>query len=351
MQPLNTTTITLFPSRVECLNQTNTCYGHGLCIPTGSLWSCKCNLFYLPNDNCLSFFSVFFGKFIFIWCISISVYCILFTLVSTEILLNLKIGKWKNAMMVLKGVLLLYLSFRIVECSLWFFNAYRTYPCDPCVNALYVILLFPFVLGVLVLSICVIVWYSLIMTFKMRQDLYKLGRNIYIGFGIIYGIGSCVLLPLITVSVDVYLQFLTFWVIIPLFLIVVHCLVEVFNLRRELKHREMDKSLKKAQKKNTILGILSIIYLFFIAVTILQVFYGNKAYLNYPLWLILHSSIRLLEMIILLMFYKFSEKYSSQFFLDKTDSSLSTSTTKKSTTGKTKSHNNDQNDQNDQNEI
>eukprot|EP01124_Arcella_intermedia_P004410 TRINITY_DN12509_c0_g1_i1.p1 TRINITY_DN12509_c0_g1~~TRINITY_DN12509_c0_g1_i1.p1 ORF type:complete len:350 (-),score=54.62 TRINITY_DN12509_c0_g1_i1:15-1034(-) len=319
-----------FDTKTSCMNMTSNCHGHGSCVNNGTVWLCNCNFMYLPSDFCYSFFTVFFSKFNFIWIVLLSLYALLALLVLLEISLNLKSNKFKNAMMLLKTLLFLYILCRMMECLLWLLNIHRP-NCPQCVNALYILILFPFSLGIIVFTICVIVWYSLILSFKMKQDLYVIGRNMYIGLGSIYSIGTIILLILISTNFEVYLQILTYWTIIPLFLLVGHSLYHVTSLHLELKHREADKSIRKAKKKNKALGTVSLIYIALLAACIIQVYYGTRTIVNYIGWLVCYCVIRVIELVIMGLFYKFSEKYTSFYCCGTPTSTMTVSKTKQST--------------------
>eukprot|EP01124_Arcella_intermedia_P017946 TRINITY_DN24926_c0_g1_i1.p1 TRINITY_DN24926_c0_g1~~TRINITY_DN24926_c0_g1_i1.p1 ORF type:complete len:342 (+),score=70.55 TRINITY_DN24926_c0_g1_i1:26-1051(+) len=322
-----------FTSQGECINSTNNCYNHGACTLNGGDWFCLCKIFYDYKTNCQlnAQQSVWIGNDTFFWVMGLILSGVLMVSFLFEIILQFYHKKVRfNELALMRILLVLYTALRIIDYAFWGRNSIEDGHCEICNSIGLFFTFFPYILFVLCFKICVVIWYNLVLNLSFKSENYKLGKNIYIGISIFYTIGAIILIVFMCISLELFLTFVVYWIMIPLIGTIIHCYIQVYKLQKHL-HDKSDPATRVAWKKNIILGILSIASTIVVILTVGMNASQYGYQVNWWAWLILYSWIRLFECVGLLLFFLFCEQYTFNLFSTQVETEKTKGTTHSST--------------------
>eukprot|EP01124_Arcella_intermedia_P009477 TRINITY_DN16181_c0_g1_i2.p1 TRINITY_DN16181_c0_g1~~TRINITY_DN16181_c0_g1_i2.p1 ORF type:complete len:277 (-),score=44.98 TRINITY_DN16181_c0_g1_i2:116-946(-) len=250
-----------FNSSEACYNDTLNCHGYGNCALNGDHWICLCNLYYDYHTNCKTTIleTSWDGGDKFFWISGLIETAIIFGLFLSEIIFQVRDKKiLLNEASLIRLIIILYCLMRFVDYGIWAFQTLSSQSCRICFEVGLFFMVYPYVIGVLIFKLCVVMWYSLVIAIEtMDMTSYKRTRNMYKIFCIVYAIGGSVLATLLATSMDVFLVIVVLYISVPLIPSLLHCSVQIYKMVKHLHGKDDQEALLH---KNIILGVICIAF-------------------------------------------------------------------------------------------
>eukprot|EP01124_Arcella_intermedia_P009478 TRINITY_DN16181_c0_g1_i3.p1 TRINITY_DN16181_c0_g1~~TRINITY_DN16181_c0_g1_i3.p1 ORF type:complete len:338 (-),score=57.76 TRINITY_DN16181_c0_g1_i3:36-1049(-) len=322
-----------FNSSEACYNDTLNCHGYGNCALNGDHWICLCNLYYDYHTNCKTTIleTSWDGGDKFFWISGLIETAFILALFLSEIIFQARDKKiLLNEATLIRFIIVLYCSMRFVDYGIWAYQTLSAKSCRLCFEIGLFFMVYPYVIGVLIFKLCVVMWYNLVISLKTLDiSSFERGRKIYIIIIICYATGGAILITLMTTRLDVFLAVVLLWIIIPIFPSLINCALQIYRVTKILHVLDTDRT-KHVLRKNMVLGFLCVAFVVIGLLTGVMNIIQFQVRPDWWAWLAVYYLIRLNETVVLFLIFLFVEQYTSSKIRKAATTTTQTETNQKS---------------------